>query len=135
MENVRDFIVLHYLVKKENTKFWKDVQDVELPDSLQDRLNLWKYKLPTREDFAHESNYTLFKDSNFISILGGIGLYNQEFIKKEYEMLSPKIKFFAEESIKEKNRIELSTSLVGHKDLLRQTREDYFANKDIVKNN
>jgi hypothetical protein len=129
--NIRDFIALHYIVKKQNTKFWRDIQRVEIPDTLQDRLDLWKHKLPSREDFAHESNYILFKDSNFTSVLGGLKLYNQDSLKKEYDMLSPKIKIIAEKMILERNEMASHTITIGHKELLMKTRKDYIERNNI----
>ena len=38
LTNLRDFIILHYVTKKENTQFWKDIQHVQLPDSLSENL-------------------------------------------------------------------------------------------------
>jgi tryptophan halogenase len=131
MTNIRDFIALHYIVKKDNTQFWRDMQGIEIPDTLQDRLDLWKHKLPTREDFAHESDYILFKDSNFISILSGLKLYNKDYLKKEYEMLSPKIKNIAEQIILERNELESKIKTIGHKELIRKTRNDYMIKNNI----
>ena len=124
--NIRDFIVLHYIVKKENTKFWKDLKNLELPETLKDRLDLWKYKLPIPEDFAHESNYVLFRDSNFISVLGGLKFYSQEFLKKEFDSLALDIQKDAELLIKERDDIDNSTGLIGHKELLLKIRNDYL---------
>lgn len=92
MENIRDFICLHYITKKENTNFWKDLQSIDIPDSLQTNLEIWKNKLPIREDFSNLSNYILFTESNFILVMQGLNLFNVESIKKEYNSLSRSIK-------------------------------------------
>lgn len=125
MTNIRDFIALHYLVKKDNTQFWTDLQEVEIPDTLKERLALWEHKLPILEDFAGESEYILFRDSNFISVIGGLKLYNQESLKKEFDALAPDIRFDAELLIQERNDFESSLGLIGHKDMLRKIRSDY----------
>ena len=57
VENIRDFIVMHYLVKKKDSKFWKELKLV-LPETLKNNLNKWKHRLPIAEDFA--GNYLLF---------------------------------------------------------------------------
>lgn len=88
MENIRDFISLHYVTKKDNTQFWKDTQTLELSESLQYRLDAWKYKLPINEDFKNESNYTLFKAANFILVMEGLELFDRNAIKQEYMSLS-----------------------------------------------
>jgi flavin-dependent dehydrogenase len=81
MENIRDFIVLHYKTKKTNTIFWKDIKKLELPDTLKYNLEKWKTRLPIREDFL-QSNYLLFYEYNWIHILYGLNLININNIKK-----------------------------------------------------
>jgi len=81
MENIRDFIVLHYKTNKKNTSFWKDIKKIELPDTLKYNLEKWKTRLPIREDFL-QSNYLLFYEHNWIHILYGLNLINIDIIKK-----------------------------------------------------
>lgn len=88
MENIRDFIVLHYITKKENTQFWKDVKKTELPETLKSKIDLWKHKLPVNEDFNNDSNYTLFRSANFILVMAGLDLFDKNSIYKEYKSLS-----------------------------------------------
>lgn len=64
MENLRDFVCLHYLVKKDNSNFWKDLQSVELPDTLKHNLELWKNRPPIADDFP-ATRYLLFFENNF----------------------------------------------------------------------
>ena len=82
MENIRDFIILHYLTKKDNTSFWKNASMISLPDSLQAKLELWRNKLPITEDFNSLSDYILFNASNHTMILSGLGLFNNKSIYK-----------------------------------------------------
>ena len=62
LENIRDFVFIHYLVKKNNSKFWKDYK-INLTDSLKDKLEIWKNRLPIREDF--DGNYKIIYKSTF----------------------------------------------------------------------
>jgi len=84
MENIRDFIVLHYKTNKTNTSFWKDIKKIELPDTLKYNLEKWKTRLPIREDFL-QSNYLLFYEYNWIHILYGLNLINISNIKKDLD--------------------------------------------------
>jgi tryptophan halogenase len=88
MNNLRDFIFLHYITKKETTDFWKDVRGITPPNSLLNSLELWKNKLPIKEDFSNQSQYCLFWDDNFTVVMHGLGLFNIDSIKAEYAALS-----------------------------------------------
>ena len=85
MDNIRDFIALHYITNKDDTEFWRDVSKLELPKSLKTNLNIWKHRLPIDEDFNSLSNYVLFKSSNHIMVLDGLNLFNRESIKQEFQ--------------------------------------------------
>ena len=123
MENIRDFIFLHYMTKKENTQFWKDIKKINPPDSLEEKLSLWENRLPIFEDFSSESNYQLFSDHNFILVMHGLQIFNKEKIKKYFEKHSQETKSFAEEKINNFWLHEKFAPTIGHKkmiDLIRQ---------------
>lgn len=92
MENIRDYVLMHYLTKKTDTQFWIDAANVKLPDKLKNRLELWKTRLPIQEDFYGESNYILFNAVNYILVMHGLGLFHVDSIKNEFEMCSLSIK-------------------------------------------
>jgi hypothetical protein len=123
VENVRDFIALHYVTKKTNTQFWSDVSKVELPDSLQEKLEHWKTHLPIKEDFSSSSEYLLFHDSNFTVVMHGLGLFNAESIKKEFNLFSDNLKLKATNQINALLEVDRLTPTVTHKEFLRITRE------------
>jgi len=42
-EDVRDFVILHYkATQRDDTPFWRHVRDMEVPDSLARRIELWR---------------------------------------------------------------------------------------------
>lgn len=122
MENIRDFIVLHYITKKENTKFWKDVANIDLPDTLKDKLNLWKYKMPLDEDFNNLSDYIMFKGNNHAVVMDGLDLFDRSAIKREFDSCHDYIKNTAAEIILERKSFEKSISKISHKELIRAIR-------------
>jgi hypothetical protein len=122
MENLRDFIVLHYLTKKENTQFWKDVAALEIPDSLKYRLDLWKNKMPIDEDFSELSDYILFKGNNHAVVMHGLDLFNRSAIKAEYDACHDYIKNAADEIIKERKEFDNSIDKISHKNLISKIR-------------
>lgn len=94
IENIRDFVVLHYLVKIDKGEFWK--RKVSLPPSLEKNLKKWTHRLPIIEDF--NTKYSLFQDANFAIILKELGLVDRDLITKEFDCLSDNLK----EDIKQK---------------------------------
>lgn len=115
MENIRDYLVLHYITKKENTDFWIDVKNIEIPESLKYNLEIWKNRLPIKEDFIDQSPYCLFWEDNFIFIMHGLGLFNIESIKKEYMCLSDNIRSMADNIIMNQKNAEIIRPNISHK--------------------
>jgi tryptophan halogenase len=72
-DKVIDFIKLHYfLSKRRDNKFWIDnVDPATAPDSLLEKLEYWKYNLPTQSDFS--SKYEVFQLENYQYVLYGMG--------------------------------------------------------------
>ena len=96
-ENIRDFVLLHYITDKKDSLFWKELK-LNLPQSLADNLKKWKYRLPLEEDFA--GKYLLFNESNFGIILKELNLINTSALKKEYNMLAKNIRLEIETRLK-----------------------------------
>ena len=122
MNNIRDFVLLHYLTKKTNTQFWKDAASVELPDSLKEKLDIWKHKLPIDEDFSNLSNYILFKASNHILVLDGLNLFNRSSIKQEYDANYDHVKLDADNTIQELLNFENQIKTISHKKMIEMIR-------------
>ena len=124
MDNIRDFISLHYVTDKKSTDFWRDLNNSPIPESLSNRMQMWKTKLPMPEDFASESPYKLFGNHNYILVLDGIGWFDREAIRMEYEGLPSWIKNDANLSIK-MNRIADQRKKITHKQMLDLTRSNF----------
>jgi len=88
MENIRDYIILHYLSDRKDSEFWKKATTVELPEKLEYILDVWKYRVPTNEDLIYNTTYTLFKKENFIQILYGLNKFDTKSLKNEYNSYS-----------------------------------------------
>lgn len=69
-EEVRDFIVLHYsATKRQDTEFWRWCQNLVLPDSLQERIELFKGHGALRDGVDE-----LFRSSSWQSVFEGMGI-------------------------------------------------------------
>lgn len=90
MSNIRDYVLLHYLTDRKDTEFWKEVTSVELPDTLASLLEMWKNRLPNKEDIieTYPSSYCMFWDANFTQILYGINYFDKGSIKNELNSYS-----------------------------------------------
>lgn len=118
MENIRDFIVLHYITGKSNTEFWKDINAIDLPDSLKSKLDRWQHRLPIAEDFNNMSDYILFGPVNFIVVMEGLELFNRNSIRAEYNALYPEVKETANNIINQQLAFEKNTKFITHKEII-----------------
>jgi hypothetical protein len=121
--NILDFISLHYLVKKDNSKFWKDIQSIPLTDSLKSNLEVWQNRLPINEDFSDKTGYILFSTDHFTVILEGLGLYNRQSIRKEYEGQSNSIKQRTEMLVENLRNIDSRPVYMSHKKFIQIIRD------------
>lgn len=71
-ERIFDFIQLHYCISdRRDTQFWRDVtESVERSELLKERLELFKYSIPQRTDFA--SSFDLFHAESYLWVLYGM---------------------------------------------------------------
>jgi tryptophan halogenase len=69
-DEIRDFIVLHYITAQRDEPFWRDARNVPLPDSL--RETLAAYDETGRIDSAR---LQLFPETSYYFILAGNGRY------------------------------------------------------------
>ena len=84
-DQVRDFIVAHYkLTQRNDTRFWQNNRDMDIPDSLRHKLTLFsaKGKIIKRDD-------DLFGEDNWMAVLHGQGL-SPEMIDPLASALPPK---------------------------------------------
>jgi tryptophan halogenase len=124
LTNIRDFVVLHYVTKKDNSQFWRDIQKLELPDTLAENLERWKSNLPIEEDFANMTQYTMFKSDNFIQILNGLSLFDREKIRNEYMLQHPELRILADDKLREVLTYEKIAPKIGHKKFISLIRNN-----------
>lgn len=69
-ENVKDFLIAHYHVtERDDTEFWKYVRNMAVPDSLSNKLELFR----TRGEVMTKKA-DLFKENSWFAVLAGQGL-------------------------------------------------------------
>jgi flavin-dependent dehydrogenase len=121
--NIRDFLILHYLTNRTDSTFWKDQKGIEIPDSLQNKLDIWRSRLPISEDFSKDSAYILFKEENFISVLYGLNLFDEESIQKNHRSLNIDLQSTAISIIADKENKDANAQVFTHKQFITLVRE------------
>ena len=71
-EQVRDFIILHYVANAREEPFWRDCRHMSIPDTLSHRLELFR----ARGKVARHDGQ-LFSDSSWIAVMLGQGVAPQ----------------------------------------------------------
>lgn len=120
-DNIVDYVQAHYLTKREDTPFWKEVKyNLKLTDGLQSKLDMWKTRLPAGTDFY--GRWHMFGPVNYIPILHGLGWFDVDAIKREFES-SPLDKCRSNE--KEQEIWNLGRSLkMSHRQFLKVVKEN-----------
>ena len=72
-ERIIDFLKLHYILsRRTDSSFWIDNRDPgSIPESLQEQLQLWRYRAPGDADFM--SNSEMFPAASYQYVLFGMG--------------------------------------------------------------
>ena len=82
-DNIFDYVQAHYLTKREDTSFWKEVKyDLKITSSLQKLLDKWERRFPQLSDIACQ--WAMFNTVNYIPILYGLKWFNTDKVLKEF---------------------------------------------------
>ena len=117
MNNIRDFICLHYVTDKSDTEFWKHITETEMPDSLANNLEMWRTRLPISDDLTDKTSKILFNEYNYILVMYGLGLIDTKAIQKQYESIPPEAKEFVNRQMNIKKENDMLKS-IPHKVML-----------------
>lgn len=114
MDNALCMIALHYISDRDDSEMWKAQRSAEIPESLQELLDLWKERTPHDFDIPkfNNGNYELFSSPHFWHVAQGQGVLNKDAATLEidaYNSRGEMQKHFSELSI---NRIR--TKVIPH---------------------
>jgi hypothetical protein len=121
MDNIRDFIALHYITKRRDTPFWKAVSETPIPDSLDQNLRMWKVRMPIADDLTTHTKKVLFNEYNYTLVMHGLELFDTDSILKQYESIPQGAKDHVEQSIQHKLEFD-KTKTIPHKLMLQLLR-------------
>ena len=125
MENIKDFIFLHYMCDRTDTEFWQDVSRLDPPESLQKKLSMWQHRLPVDDDLIEHTDKILFKSANYLIVLYALNKIDISTIKSQFDHLPYNVQQYAENKIYEINQMLQTANLVDHKTVLSLVRECY----------
>jgi len=123
LENIRDFVLLHYMCDRDDTNFWINARSVELPESLKNNLEIWKNKLPISEDFTKSTTKVLFNEYNHAIVLHGLGLFDTNSINEQFQNFPNSVKEYANRTVHNLRETEANIKTIPHKmmiDLIRK---------------
>ena len=133
MENIFNFVALHYYVKKDSSKFWKHVsKDLPFTDFLKEYLPIWNIRLPQDGDFL--GNWNMFAAPNFIHILFGLGLFDLSSILKEYHVHPFQDRHYFNTLFEKQKKWERSCTKMSHKqciNLIKNSRDKVVKRSEI----
>lgn len=117
-EEVRDFILLHYCAtQREDTAFWRFCKNITLPESLLERIALFK-----GHGIVREGTDELFRASSWQSVFEGMGIRPQKYCPRvdnvDYQEITDTLKM-ARQAIQ-----SMVKNLPSHDEFLRQGFDD-----------
>jgi tryptophan halogenase len=107
-DEVRDFIVLHYILGQRDESFWRDARNVPLPDTLRESLALYD-----ETGRIQNPRLQLFAEPNYFFILAGNGRLPRRTIV-EADIASAGETWQVLDRIKEQNR-QFATQMPTHR--------------------
>jgi len=116
-DNIADYVQAHYLVKREDTPFWKEVKNnLELTPTLQNHLDKWKNRMPLPTDIY--CPWGMFNSVNYIPILYGLDWFNRDTIKLEYDEYN--LYESTQKELDNHNNFENTLFWISHKKFIKQ---------------
>lgn len=83
-DDIRDFIVLHYISNRKDTEFWKESASTKRrSEELNEKLEKWKYRMPRTIDYSKKNNFFDLGNSLWYQICMGMNILDSDVAKKE----------------------------------------------------
>ena len=114
-DNIRDFIIFHYITPRKDSKFWKESSSKERwSPRLKKIMSMWKDRMPRIVDYIDDKNNNFYNIGNtlYYQIAIGMKLLDRKIAKKElkdYGIYDISKKMY--EEIKEHVKINIHKSI------------------------
>jgi tryptophan halogenase len=114
-EDVRDFIILHYkATRRDDSDFWNYCRTMEVPDSLEAKLELWRSK-----GRLFREGFELFGTASWVAVLLGQGIVPEE-QEPAADAIDPAFAAHALDKMRESYR-SMAEHMPTHADFIAQT--------------
>nr|AGU10484.1 Tryptophan halogenase [uncultured organism] len=114
-EDIRDFIILHYkATRRDDSPFWNQVRTMEVPDSLQRKIDLFAGK-----GRLFREGYDLFTDPSWVAVFLGQGIVPQSWEPAADALDEQKVAIALEQM--RRGYLDTAQRLPTHGDFLRRT--------------
>ena len=123
-DNIRDFIIFHYITPRKDSKFWKESSNKERwSPRLKKLMSMWKDRMPRLVDYIDDKNNNFYNIGNVLwyQIAIGMKLLNSKIAKqelKEYGLYEGTKKQYNNIVNQVKTNIHKSTKTNEHYNLL-----------------
>lgn len=114
MDNALCMIALHYISDRDDSEMWTAQKSAQIPESLQELLDLWQERTPHDFDIPkfNNGNYELFSSPHFWHVAQGQGVLNRDVATMEIEAYASRKEMKKSFSELAMNRI--GTKLIPH---------------------
>ena len=117
MRNILTMIRLHYHTDRRDTPFWQAMANMPLNEELQELIELWSERPPSRYDFDNNSG-ELFQAPHLAHVAQGQGLISKDACTRAMNMMAIREQIFYEIDTMRQNRH--NHELVDHATALRE---------------
>ena len=99
-DNIKDFIVYHYITPRKDSEFWKESSDLKRRSSrLKKLMTMWSYKMPRENDYINDigNNFYYLGNTLWYQIAIGMKLLDPKLAKAElqnYSLYEPMKNFY-----------------------------------------
>ena len=84
IDDIRDFIIFHYITPRNDTNFWKEASSKDRwTEQLTRKMNIWKKRMPRQLDYHHKGRTYDIGNALWLQVGLGMEIFDSEIAKKE----------------------------------------------------
>ena len=81
-DSIRDWIRMHYFTSRQDSLFWKEVQGLDLSLALEEKMEIFKLRMPRESDCQPDE---IYQNSLTFHVLNGMNLLNPKIAERELD--------------------------------------------------
>ena len=115
-KNIIDFVQLHYVTKRKDSDFWKDMKHLKLTEFNLENIERFQRTLPQVASFAKP--FLMFKDQNWLQVMHGLELFDSQAINSLISLQNDDILYDCSVFDNQIKNIFKSLKLVSHREAI-----------------